>query len=96
MYSNIIYILLLVIIDIINLYNEVEKMDEKKIIENYKKRIQKQNDRIREAYDRISVTLPKGTKDRIQAQGLTINGFVNQLVLEKLDELENNNNECPF
>jgi hypothetical protein len=73
-------------------------MDEKKIIENYKKRIQKQNDRIRESYDRISVTLPKGTKDRIQAQGLTINGFVNQLVLEKLDELENNNNnnECPF
>ena len=46
-------------------------MDEKKIIENYKKRIQKQNDRIRESYDRISVTLPKGTKDRIQAQGLT-------------------------
>lgn len=71
-------------------------MDEKKIIENYKKRIQKQNDRIRENYDRISVTLPKGTKDRIQAQGLTINGFVNQLVLDKLDELENNNNECPF
>ena len=63
-------------------------MDEKKIIENYKKRIQKQNDRIRESYDRISVTLPKGTKDRIQAQGLTINGFVNQLVLEKLDELD--------
>ena len=57
-------------------------MDEKKIIENYKKRIQKQNDRIRESYDRISVTLPKGTKDRIQAQGFTINGFVNQLVLD--------------
>ena len=47
-------------------------MDEKKIIENYKKRIQKQNDRIRESYDRISVTLPKGTKDRIQAQGLQL------------------------
>lgn len=71
-------------------------MDEKKIIENYKKRIQKQNDRIRKSYDRISVTLPKGTKDRIQAQGLTINGFVNQLVLDKLDELEKNNNERPI
>ena len=71
-------------------------MDEKKIIENYKKRIQKQNDRIRESYDRISLTLPKVTKDGIQAQGLTINGFVNQLVLEKLDQLEKNNNECPF
>ena len=74
----------------------MEKIKFTKIIENYKKRIQKQNDRIRESYDRISVTLPKGTKDRIQAQGLTINGFVNQLVLDKLDELENNNSECPF
>lgn len=79
-------------------------MDEKKIIENYKKRIQKQNDRIRETYDRISVTLPKGTKDRIQAQGLTINGFVNQLVLAELERLEastapaNNDSStgCPF
>ena len=63
---------------------------------NVKSKDKEQNDRIRESYDRISVTLPKGTKDRIQAQGLTINGFVNQLVLDKLDELENNNNECPF
>ena len=73
-------------------------MDEKKIIENYKSRVKRQNEKAKENYDRISVMLPKGTKDRIQAQGLTINGFVNQLVLEKLDQLENNNNnnECPF
>ena len=73
-------------------------MDEKKIIENYKSRVKRQNEKAKENYDRISVMLPKGTKDRIQAQGLTINGFVNQLVLDKLDALENNNNnnECPF
>lgn len=73
-------------------------MDEKKMIENYKSRVKRQNEKAKENYDRISVMLPKGTKDRIQAQGLTINGFVNQLVLEKLDELENNNNnnECLF
>lgn len=71
-------------------------MDEKKMIENYKSRVKRQNEKAKENYDRISVTLPKGTKDRIQAQGLTINGFVNQLVLDKLDELEKNNNECPF
>lgn len=71
-------------------------MDEKKMIENYKSRVKRQNEKAKENYDRISVMLPKGTKDRIQAQGLTINGFVNQLVLEKLDELENNSNECPF
>lgn len=71
-------------------------MDEKKMIENYKSRVKRQNEKAKENYDRISAMLPKGTKDRIQAQGLTINGFVNQLVLDKLDELENNNNECPF
>jgi hypothetical protein len=71
-------------------------MDEKKMIENYKSRVKRQNEKAKENYDRISVMLPKGTKDRIQAQGLTINGFVNQLVLEKLDELEKNNNECLF
>lgn len=71
-------------------------MDEKKMIENYKSRVKRQNEKAKENYDRISVMLPKGTKDRIQAQGLTINGFVNQLVLEKLDELEKNNNERPF
>lgn len=71
-------------------------MDEKKMIENYKSRVKRQNEKAKENYDRISVMLPKGTKDRIKAQGLTINGFVNQLVLDKLDELENNNNECPF
>ena len=71
-------------------------MDEKKMIQNYKSRVKRQNEKAKENYDRISVMLPKGTKDRIQAQGLTINGFVNQLVLEKLDELENNNSECPF
>ena len=71
-------------------------MDEKKMIENYKSRVKRQNEKAKENYDRISVMLPKGTKDRIQAQGLTINVFVNQLVLDKLDELEKNNNECPF
>ena len=71
-------------------------MDERKIIENYKSRVKRQNEKAKENYDRISVMLPKGTKDRIQAQGLTINGFVNQLVLGKLDELENKSNECPF
>lgn len=71
-------------------------MDDKKMIENYKSRVKRQNEKAKENYDRISVMLPKGTKERIQAQGLTINGFVNQLVLEKLDELESNKNECPF
>lgn len=76
-----------------------------KALENYKRRVKAQNERIKESYDRISVTLPKGTKERIQAQGLTINGFVNELVLAELERLEaptvptndgDSSKECPF
>lgn len=80
-------------------------MDDMKALENYKRRVKAQNERIKESYDRISVTLPKGTKERIQAQGLTINGFVNELVLAELERLEastapkdngDSSGECPF
>ena len=80
-------------------------MDEKKMIENYKSRVKRQNEKAKENYDRISVMLPKGTKDRIQAQGLTINGFVNELVLAELERLEaptaptnngDSSEKCPF
>ena len=80
-------------------------MDDMKALGNYKRRVKAQNERIKESYDRISVTLPKGTKERIQAQGLTINGFVNELVLAELKRLEaptvpkdndNISTECPF
>ena len=80
-------------------------MDDMKALENYKRRVKAQNERIKESYDRISVTLPKGTKERIQAQGLTINGFVNELVLTELERLEastapkdngDSSGECPF
>ena len=80
-------------------------MDDMKALENYKRRVKAQNERIKESYDRISVTLPKGTKERIQAQGLTINGFVNELVLAELERLEaptvpkdngSSSTECPF
>ena len=51
-------------------------------------RYKKQNDKIKENYDRISVTLPKGTKDRVKALGLSMNGDINKLVLEDLERLE--------
>lgn len=37
-------------------------------------------------YDRILVKFPKGTKERIQASGETVNGFINRAVAEKLEE----------
>ena len=61
-------------------------MTEKK---DYKGKLQgiykRQNDHIREHYDRVSVTLPKGTKEKITATGQSINGFINQAIIEKLN-----------
>ena len=60
-------------------------------VERQQKRIKRQNEHIKENYDRVSVTLPKGTKERIQAQGLTVNGYINELVLEDLKRREEEN-----
>lgn len=61
---------------------------EKKKLENLNKRYKKQNEAIAKKYDRVSATLPKGTTERIKALGLTINGFINDLVLAELERLE--------
>lgn len=58
------------------------------MLEKYKQRIKRQNEKIKQDYDRASVTLPKGTKDRIQALGYTVNGFLNSAVLAELEKLE--------
>lgn len=63
-------------------------MDNIEMLEKYKQRIKRQNEKIKQDYDRASVTLPKGTKDRIQALGYTVNGFLNTIVLAKLEKLE--------
>ena len=34
--------------------------------------------------DRVSVLLPKGTKEQIQATGETVNGFINKAIAERL------------
>lgn len=68
----------------------------KKRLENQYKR---QNEHIKANYDRISITLPKGTKERIQAKGLTVNGYINMLVLEDLKRKEGKNasaSDVPF
>lgn len=63
-------------------------MDNIEMLEKYKQRIKRQNEKIKQDYDRASVTLPKGTKDRIQALGYTVNGFLNFIVLAELEKLE--------
>lgn len=62
----------------------------KKILEKQYKR---QNEHIRENYDRISVTLPKGTKDRIKSTGESINGYISRLVLADLERTQPDNND---
>ena len=46
------------------------------------------NKYVREKYDRVNVTMPKGRKDEIQAfaarQGLSINAYINAAIAEKM------------
>ena len=74
---------------VVYIMDEKEKQKLEKLNASYKK----QNEAIKEKYDRVSVTLPKGTKDRIQARGETVNGYINRLILADLERLEN---KAPF
>jgi len=38
------------------------------------------------AYDNILVRFPSGTKARIQSTGKTVNGFINEAVIKKLEQ----------
>lgn len=55
-----------------------------------REKAKKQNERAKELWDTVSCRLPKKTKERIQAQGFTVNGYINMLVLEDLKRRENN------
>ena len=43
---------------------------------------------INESYDRVSVALPKGTKERISALGYSVSGFINEAVKVLLEASE--------
>lgn len=70
-------------------------IDPQKAVETLQKRYKKQNEYIKNSYDRISVTLPKGTKDRINATGESVNGYITRLVLEDLERQEQNADGLP-
>ena len=63
-------------------------MTGKEAKERLKKQYNRQNEHIRENYDRVSITLPKGTKERIKAKGETVNGYIVRLVLDDLERSE--------
>lgn len=60
------------------------KEAQKRVIKQYKR----QNEYIKDNYDRVSITLPKGTKERILNQGKSINGYITELVLKDLEKIE--------
>ena len=62
------------------------------MLEKYKKRVKAQNEAAKENWDTVSCRLPKGTKDRIKALGLTVNGVINDCVLNFLNTAENAQN----
>lgn len=67
----------------------MDKETEKKALaalERQKKQYQRQNEYIKGSFDRVSVTLPKGTKERIKATGLSVNSFINNVVKKELDK----------
>ena len=61
-------------------------MTGKEAKERLEKQYRRQNEHIKENYDRISITLPKGTKERIKSKGESINGYITRLVLTDLDK----------
>lgn len=76
--------------------HEIDEREMKKL-KKLNERYNKQNKAIREKYDRVSATLPKGTTDRIKELGLTVNGLINDLVLSELERLERGKtSEPPF
>ena len=59
------------------------RTDEEKL-NTLKKRQDKQNQYIKNRYDRVSVVLPKGYKELINSSGATLNGFVTEAVNAEL------------
>lgn len=62
--------------------------EENDMLQSYKDRIKRQNDAVKNNYDKISCTIPKGTKDKIRSYGYSVNTFVNEAIRRYLSYLE--------
>ena len=66
-------------------------MDEKTAVEKLQKQYARQNDFIKNNYDRIALTTPAGTKERIKAvigSGASVNAWINSLIEKELKKQE--------
>ena len=57
-------------------------MDGREAKKRLQKQYKRQNEYIRGAFDRVSVTLPKGYKETIKQEIGSINGYINALITE--------------
>lgn len=62
-----------------------ERTEEEAREEKRKKVVDKNNKWTAQNCDRVSVVLPKGTKERIAELGFSVNGFINEAVKAYLD-----------
>lgn len=62
--------------------------EENDMLQSYKDRIKRQNDAVKNNCDKISCTIPKGTKDKIRSHGYSVNTFVNEAIRRYLAYLE--------
>ena len=58
-----------------------------KALERQQTQYRRQNDYISKNFDRVTVTLPKGTKQEILNRGETVNGLINRLVKDYLSSI---------
>ena len=67
-------------------------MDEKKALETLQKQYKRQNEFVKNNYDRLSIVFEKGTKERIRAAcpDGSINDFIKRAVYKELDRIERN------
>lgn len=62
-------------------------------LERYRKRTKKNNDRVLEDSDRLSIVVPKGTKDKIKNKypDISINKYINMLIEQDLEKSDLHN-----
>ena len=61
----------------------MDKETEKKALqalERQTKQYKRQNEFIKNNYERFSITLPLGSREKIKERGYTVNGLINELV----------------
>ena len=66
-------------------------MDGKEAIQRLKRQYKRQNDYNREKYDRLTLTVPKGTRERIEAAkapGESVSRYAIRAILAQLDRDE--------